>query len=192
MARNKRPTSHRARENRHSNYIKPLPRLSEDELYDLVRETDNPLVLILDGIEDPHNLGACMRSADAAGVVAVIAPRKHTVSITDTVRSIAVGGAEHIPFVQVTNLAKSLDTLCDIGLKLVGTSDAATESLYAVDLSGPVGIVMGSEATGIRRLTSEKCDHLVFLPMQGSVDCLNLSVATGVCLFEVVRQRSLE
>jgi len=189
MARNRRFSSHRARDNRHSDYTKPLPRLTEDDLYDRIRATENPLVLILDGVEDPHNLGACLRSADAAGVVAVIAPRKHTASVTDTVRSIAVGGAEHVPFVQVTNLANALETLREIGLKLVATSDTAQEALFAVDLRGPLGIVMGSEATGIRRLTSEKCDHLVYLPMQGTVDCLNLSVATGVCLFEAVRQR---
>jgi len=166
-----------------------LPRLSEDELYDRVASLDNPLLLILDGVEDPHNLGACLRSADAAGVFAVIAPKRRAASVTETVRRISAGGAEHVPFVQVVNLARAMERLADIGFKLVGTADGAKQSLYDTDLSGPLAIVMGAEEKGMRRLTTERCDTLVYIPMAGSVECLNVSVATAVCLFEAVRRR---
>lgn len=180
-----------ARENKHSDSFAPLPRVEEDKLYDWLAKKTNPLVLILDGVEDPHNLGACMRSADAAGVAAVIAPKHKAVSVTDTVRRVAAGGAEHVPFVQVGNLVRTMQQLQEIGFWLVGTSDAATQSLYEVDMKGPIGMVLGAEAKGVRRLTAETCDYLVKIPMLGHVDCLNVSVATGVCLFEVVRQRQM-
>ncbi len=167
-----------------------MPRLTEDELYGHLETLENPLVLILDGVEDPHNLGACLRSASAAGAGAVIAPKHHAVAITDTVRRIASGAAESIPFIQVTNLARAMRTLKDLGLVLVGTADKGDQSLYDLDLRGPIGIVMGAEGKGIRRLTAEHCDHLVRIPMTGPVECLNVSVATGVCLFEAVRQRA--
>ena len=188
MTRKKRkPTE--ARHNRHVNLSAPLPQLSQDELYDRVASLDNPLLLILDRVKDPHNLGACLRSADAAGVAAVIAPRRRAASVTETVRYIAAGGAEHVPFVQVTNLARTMERLRAMGLQLVGTADGAKKSLYDAELSGPLAIVVGAEEKGIRRLTAENCDTLVCIPMAGSVDCLNVSVATAVCLFEAVRQR---
>ncbi|MBT3200599.1 MAG: 23S rRNA (guanosine(2251)-2'-O)-methyltransferase RlmB [Phycisphaerales bacterium] len=178
-----------ARQNRHVNHSTPLPHLSEDELYARVESQDNPLLLVLDGVEDPHNLGACLRSADGAGVVAVIAPNRRAASVTETVRRISAGGAEHVPFVQVANLARAMERLKDLGVQFLGTSDRATQLLYNTDLSGPLAIVMGSEEKGMRRLTTDKCDTLVSIPMAGSVECLNVSVATAVCLFEAVRQR---
>jgi 23S rRNA (guanosine2251-2'-O)-methyltransferase len=148
-----------------------------------------PFVLVLDGVQDPHNLGAILRSADGAGVHAVIAPKDRAVGITEVVRRISVGAADHVPFVRVTNLARTMDRLKETGVWLVGTSDRATQSLYECDLTGPLGIVMGAEGAGLRRLTEEKCDFLVKIPMRGRVECLNVSVATGVCLFEALRQR---
>ena len=193
MSRRNRHSSHQARHNKHADHSAVLPRMSEDDLYERVQEEANPLLLILDGIEDPHNLGACLRSADAAGVFAVVAPKKHTVSVTETVRSIAVGAAEHVPYIQVTNLANCMDKLRELGITLVGTSDAATEPIFDISLTGPLAIVMGTEAKGIRRLTAEKCDHLALIPMNGHVNCLNLSVATGICLFEAeIRDRKIQ
>lgn len=148
-----------------------------------------PLLLILDGVTDPHNLGACLRSADAAGVHAVIAPKDKAAGINATVRKVACGAAEHIPFFQVTNLARTLRVLQQRGVWLVGTEGEAESTLYQVDLNGPLGVVMGSEGKGLRRLTREHCDLLIKIPMFGSVSSLNVSVATGVCLFEAVRQR---
>lgn len=148
-----------------------------------------PLVLVLDGVTDPHNLGACLRSADAAGVGLVIAPKDKAAGLTAVARKVACGAAETVPFVQVTNLARTLKQLQDEGLWLVGLAGEAEQSLYAVDLTGPVAIVMGAEGSGLRRLTRESCDFLAKLPMAGSVSSLNVSVATGVSLFEAVRQR---
>lgn len=177
------------RQNRHSaNKIEVEP-LSENEILERLEQIENPFVLILDRIQDPHNLGACLRSADAAGVDFVFAPRKHTVGVTETVRRIACGGADRVPYTQVGNLGLLLERLKKMGIWLVGTGDEESKLLYDVDLRGPLGIVMGSESTGVRQKNAEKCDHLVRIPMQGSTDCLNLSVATGVCLFEAVRQR---
>lgn len=155
----------------------------------LERAGAKALVLVLDGVTDPHNLGACLRSADAAGVHAVIAPKDKSVGLTATVRKVACGAAESVPFVQVTNLARSLRQLQEQGLWLVGLAGEAEQSLYSIDLSGPVALVMGAEGSGLRRLTRECCDFLARLPMAGSVSSLNVSVATGVCLFEAVRQR---
>lgn len=167
-----------------------LPR-SEGDLYALLEKIDNPLLLILDRVQDPHNLGACLRTADAAGVHAVIAPKNRAVALTDTVRRVAAGGAEHVPFVQVTNLARTLGELQGDGVRIVGTADKAKGTLYDCDLTGPLAIVMGFEGSGMRRLTLEHCDELVGIPMAGAVECLNVSVATGVCLFEANRQRSV-
>ena len=151
-----------------------------------------PLLLILDGVQDPHNLGACLRSADAAGVHAVIAPKDRSAGLTPTACKIASGAAESVPFVQVTNLARTLKWLREeAGVWLVGTAGEAETTLYQADLSGPLGIVMGGEEKGMRRLTREGCDLLVSLPMAGAVESLNVSVATGVALFEAVRQRSV-
>lgn len=165
---------------------------NEADLDDLLSGLDQPpFLLVLDGVTDPHNLGACLRTADAAGVHAVIAPRDHSVGLTPVVCKVASGAAEHVPFVQVTNLARTLRHLRDsFGVFLFGTTGEAAQSLYQADLRGPLGLVMGAEGAGMRRLTREQCDHLVSLPMAGSVESLNVSVATGVCLFEALRQRS--
>lgn len=163
--------------------------MSEEELYESIENLDSPNVLILDCIEDPHNLGACLRTADAMGVIAVVTPKNKAASITETVRRVASGGAETVPVVQVTNLAQSMTRMKDAGLFLIGTSDQATRDLYEMNLTGPIGIVMGSEGGGLRRLTMDTCDDLAKIPMEGSVTCLNISVATGVCLYEVVRQK---
>ena len=163
--------------------------VAEGDLREILAGTECPFVLILDGVQDPHNLGAILRSADGAGVDLVIAPRDRAVGITEVVRRISVGAADHIPFMRVTNLARTMEALKDAGIWLVGTSDRGAESLFDVDLNGPVGIVMGAEGAGLRRLTEEKCDFLVQIPMRGRVECLNVSVATGVCLFEALRQR---
>ena len=176
----------------HANLQGPLATMTEDQLVKAVKANPLSLVLILDCITDPHNLGACLRTADAAGCIAVVAPRDKAAPVTDTVRHVAAGAAEALPFVQVTNLARTMDRLKEAGLWLVGTADEATEDFYSLDLKGPTGVVMGAEGSGLRRLTAEKCDHLVRLPMSGTVPCLNVSVATGVCLFEVVRQRGTQ
>jgi len=187
-------TQHTSRSSKHSRSDMKLKSRSEEDLFEILDNTiSDPFVVILDQIQDPHNLGAILRSADAAGVHAVIAPRDRSVSLTKTVREIACGGAEGVPFIQVTNLVRTMKELKDYGLWLVGTTDKASQLLYDIELSGPIAIVMGSEGKGLRRLTSEKCDFLAKIPMAGrSVDCLNVSVATGVCLFETVRQRSLK
>ena len=162
----------------------------EKFLLQLVAESETPpLLLVLDGITDPHNLGACLRTADAAGVQAVVAPKDKSVGMTATVRKVAVGAAESVPFVVVTNLARTLRQLQDAGVWIVGTCGEASQSLYEVDLTGPLALVMGAEGEGMRRLTREHCDSLAHLPMAGAVSSLNVSVASGVCLFEAVRQR---
>lgn len=162
---------------------------SEEDLYELIGEQESPLLLILDCVQDPHNLGAILRTADGAGVTAVVAPKDKSAGITDTVRRISVGAADSVPFFQVTNLARSMKKLQDAGVWLVGTSDAGEGTLYETKLTGPIGIVMGAEGTGMRRLTEDGCDFLIKIPMAGKVECLNVSVATAVCLYEAVRQR---
>lgn len=159
-----------------------------DELLD--RAEVAPLLLVLDGVTDPHNLGACLRTADAAGALAVIVPKDKSATLNATVRKVACGAAEVIPLVAVTNLARSLEKLQQRGIWIVGTAGEAEQELYARDLTGPIALVMGAEGKGMRRLTREHCDYLVRLPMAGSVSSLNVSVATGVCLFEALRQRS--
>ncbi len=148
-----------------------------------------PLLLVLDGVTDPHNLGACLRSADAAGAQAVIIPRDRSASLTPVVRKVACGAAETVPLVAVTNLARTLKQLQQRGLWVVGTAGEADQLLYQIDLKVPSVIVMGAEGSGMRRLTREHCDYLAKLPMAGGVSSLNVSVAAGVCLFEAVRQR---
>jgi len=155
----------------------------------LARKESVPLLLVLDGVTDPHNLGACLRTADAAGVQAVIVPRDKSATLNATVRKVACGAAEVIPLVAVTNLARTLEKLQQQGLWIVGTAGEATQEIYDLDLRGPTVLVMGAEGSGMRRLTREHCDYLAKLPMGGSVSSLNVSVATGVCLFEAVRQR---
>jgi len=151
-----------------------------------------PLLLVLDGIQDPHNLGACLRTAEAAGVHAVILPRDRAAGLTPVARRAASGAAEVLPILIVTNLARILRRMKEKGVWLLGTSDQAEQSLYEAGLSGPMALVMGNEEKGMRRLTSELCDFLVRIPMHGSVSSLNVSVATGVCLFEMIRQRGEE
>jgi len=148
-----------------------------------------PFLLVLDQVQDPHNLGACLRSADAAGVHGVIAPRDNAVGLTPTVHKVASGAARTVPFFQVTNLARVLRTLKERGIWLVGAAGEAEQSIYQADLTGPLALVMGAEDTGLRRLTREECDFLVRIPMRGHVESLNVSVATGVVLFEALRQR---
>jgi len=160
---------------------------------DLLRVVDNKegplLLLVLDGVTDPHNLGACLRSADAAGVDAVVVPKDKSADLTPTVRKVACGAAEVVPFVRVTNISRTLQALQERGVWLYGTAGESEKSIYDSDLSGSIALVMGAEGSGLRRLTREQCDFLVNLPMSGSVSSLNVSVATGICLFEIVRQR---
>lgn len=164
---------------------------TEDDLDALLEAAAQPLVLVLDGVTDPHNLGACLRSADAAGVTAVVVPKDNSADLTSVVSKVASGAAETLPFIKVTNLARTLKNLQDKGLWITGTAvDETSRPLYEADLTGPRVIVMGSEGKGMRRLTQEHCDELVYIPMAGEVSSLNVSVATGVCLFEAVRQRS--
>ena len=178
------------RANRHVGAASNIRSKGEGELFDLLESRPQPLLLVLDQVQDPHNLGACLRTANAAGVDAVIAPADRSASITEAVRRIACGGAENTPFVQVTNLARCLDKLKEIGIWIVGTADEAGRDYFELDLKGPVALVLGSEGVGLRRLTRERCDFLARVPMRGKVECLNVSVAAGVCLFEAVRQRS--
>lgn len=166
------------------------PKLTENDLVDYLTGLSVPaFVLVLDGVTDPHNLGACMRSADAAGVHAIICPKDRSVGLTPVVRKVACGAAESVPFVQVTNLARCLRELKDAGIWVVGTAGEATETLFEASLTGPLALVMGAEGDGMRRLTKEHCDALIKIPMIGTVESLNVSVATGVCLFEALRQR---
>jgi len=170
-----------------------LPRASDPETQleeALESVAGAPLLLVLDGVQDPHNLGACLRSADAAGVAAVIVPRDRAAGMTPVVRKVAAGAAETVPLVAVVNLARTLRQLKERGIWLVGTDDTADKTLFEANLEGPVALVMGSEGEGLRRLTRECCDLLVSIPMAGAVESLNVSVATGVVLFEAVRQRS--
>lgn len=158
-----------------------------DELLD--RASEPPLLLVLDGVTDPHNLGACLRTADAAGVHAVIIPKDRSATLNATVRKVACGAAEVVPLVAVTNLSRTLQNLQKKGVWIAGTAGEAEASIYQQSLTGPLALVMGAEGKGMRRLTRENCDYLVKLPMLGSVSSLNVSVAAGVCLFEIRRQR---
>ena len=158
-----------------------------DELLDAVEGA--PLLLVLDGITDPHNLGACFRVADSVGAHAIIAPKDRSVGINATVEKVASGAAQTVPYITVTNLARTLRQLKERNIWVVGTSDAATKSLYDLDYTGGTAFVMGSEGDGMRRLTAETCDELAVIPMSGTVESLNISVASGVCLYEARRQR---
>ncbi|MGR0278407.1 23S rRNA (guanosine(2251)-2'-O)-methyltransferase RlmB [Marinomonas dokdonensis] len=151
---------------------------------------ENPLIIILDGVTDPHNLGACLRSADAAGAHAVVMPKDKSAPLNATVSKVACGAAESMPVYAVTNLARTMKKLQDQGVWIFGTAGEATQTVYEQDFTIPTAIVMGAEGEGMRRLTREQCDYLVKLPMAGVVSSLNVSVATGVCLYEVVRQRA--
>ena len=174
----------------HSNPDSGISTLDEDEGLRLIDSLDNdPFILILDQVQDPRNLGACLRSADGAGVNLVILPSDRSAGLTDVVRHVAAGAAESLPLMRARNLARIMREIKERGIFLVGTSDQAKVSLYDANFTGPVGLVMGAEGTGIRRLTADLCDQLIQIPMDGSVECLNVSVATGVCLFEAKRQR---
>lgn len=167
----------------------PSQARSERELWSLLAGVETPLLLVLDNVQDPHNLGACLRSADAAGVHAVIAPRDRAAGLTATARKVATGAAEFVPFFQVGNLARCLDGLAERGVWRVGTDGETTLSYTDCDLRVPTALVLGSEGSGLRRLTRAHCDQLVAIPMLGTVQSLNVSVAAGVCLFEALRQR---
>ena len=168
--------------------VSPLAqRHSLDDVLDAV--LGPPLVLVLDGVTDPHNLGACLRVADGAGAHAVIAPKDHAVGLNATVAKVASGAAETMPYLMVTNLARSLNEMKERAIRIVGTSDDAERTLYDLDLSGPVALVLGAEGSGLRQLTRKTCDELVRIPMAGAVESLNVSVAAGVCLYEALRQR---
>jgi 23S rRNA (guanosine2251-2'-O)-methyltransferase len=173
---------------------KPAKVLNEGDLDSILEQTfsagkEQPFLLILDGVTDPHNLGACLRNADAAGVQAVIVPKDNAVGVTPVVRKVAVGAAETVPLIQVTNLTRTLKHIQQQGIWVVGTAGEASQVIYDCKIQGPIALVIGAEGKGMRRLTRETCDELVKLPMAGAVSSLNVSVATGVCLFEIVRQR---
>ncbi len=169
--------------------VEPVPQIhSLDDLLDAV--TGPALLLVLDGVTDPHNLGACLRVADGAGAQAVIAPKDHAVGVNATVAKVASGAAETVPYFMVTNLARTLNELKERNIWIIGTAEDAPKTLYQVDLKGPVALVLGAEGEGMRQLTRKTCDELISIPMQGAVESLNVSVASGVCLYEALRQRS--
>ncbi len=165
-------------------------KMTETNLEQLLDGVAQPLLLVLDGVQDPHNLGACLRTADAAGAHAVIAPVDRAVGLTATARKVASGAAESVPFVQVTNLARTLEQLKKRGMWFAGLAGEGGQSLYDLDCNVPLGLVLGAEGAGLRRLTRERCDWLVRIPMAGQVESLNVSVAAGIALFEAVRQRA--
>ncbi len=164
-------------------------KLQESDLENLLQQHAVPFLLVLDGVLDPHNLGACLRSADAAGVHAVIVPKDRSAPLSGIAKKVASGAAETVPLIRVTNLARTLRMLQQHNIWIVGTAGEADHHLYQSKLAGPLALVMGAEGEGMRRLTREHCDELISIPMAGSVSSLNVSVATGICLFEAVRQR---
>ncbi len=170
--------------------IRPSNPWDEHALTAALSEMKNPLLLVLDGVTDPHNLGACLRTADAAGAAAVILPKDRSAAVDGVARKVAAGAAEFVPVVTVTNLARALGRLKESGIWVVGTDGEAEQSLYGADLNRPLALVLGAEGEGLRRLTRDTCDFLVRIPMAGQVESLNVSVAAGVALFEAGRQRS--
>ncbi|WP_462155447.1 23S rRNA (guanosine(2251)-2'-O)-methyltransferase RlmB [Pseudoalteromonas piscicida] len=170
--------------------VKAARAYNEKDLDEIIQRETTPFFLVLDGVTDPHNLGACLRSADAAGVHGVIVPKDKSAKLNGTARKVACGAAETVPLIQVTNLARTLRDIKEAGVWVVGTAGETDTAVFDANLTGPMAIVMGAEGDGMRRLTREHCDELVKIPMVGSVSSLNVSVATGVCLFEVLRQRS--
>jgi 23S rRNA (guanosine2251-2'-O)-methyltransferase len=171
--------------------MRPLRAWDEHDLIkSLGSPSKDPLLLVLDGVTDPHNLGACLRSADAAGALAVIIPKDRAATVDGVVRKVAAGAAEFVPVVSVTNLARTLDLLKEHGIWVVGTDGVAEKPIYGADFKRPLALVLGAEGAGMRRLTREKCDFLVQIPMAGHVQSLNVSVAAGIALFEVLRQRA--
>ena len=171
--------------------VQPLAlRHSLDDVLDDVQGA--PLVLVLDGVTDPHNLGACLRVADGAGAHAVVAPKDHAVGLNATVAKVASGAAETVPYLMVTNLARSLNELKERDIRVIGTSEDAERTIYELDLRGPIALVLGAEGSGLRQLTRKTCDELVRIPMRGAVESLNVSVASAVCLYEAARQRDAQ
>lgn len=171
-------------------YVKPVGVLGEGALDDLLDAlTEPPFLLVLDGVQDPHNLGACLRTADAAGIHAVIVPRDRAAGLSPVVRKVASGAAETVPLIQIVNLARTLRQLKERSIWTVGLDDTAAKTVYEVDLKGPLALVLGAEGPGLRRLTKENCDVLTKIPMFGAVESLNVSVATGIVAYEAVRQR---
>lgn len=171
--------------------VKPDAEKDEGDLEDVLNSLDvAPFLLILDSVTDPHNLGACMRSADAAGVHAVIVPKDKSAPLNAVAKNVASGAAEHVPLIKVTNLARTMRWLQDRGVWITGAAGEAEQDVYQTDMKGPCAIAMGAEGSGLRRLTREHCDQLTKIPMAGTVSSLNVSVATGICLFEAVRQRN--
>jgi len=169
---------------------KPVQGMSEKQLPDVLDNIEGqPFILILDGVTDPHNLGACIRTADAAGVHLVIAPKDKSAPLNATAAKVACGAAETVPYIQVTNLARTMKELQERGIWIGGTAGEAQQNIYQQNMTGPLALVMGAEGPGMRRLTREHCDFLVNIPMAGEVSSVNVSVATGICLFEAVRQR---
>lgn len=167
--------------------------MSEEEALEFIESFDgDPFVLVLDQVQDPRNFGACLRSAAGAGVDLVVMPSDRSAGLTEVVRHVAAGAAESLTLARARNLSRFMNRLKELGIKLVGTSDQAEDSIFESDLQGPIGLVVGAEGTGIRRLTADNCDLLANIPMSGKMDCLNVSVATGICLFEVRRQRIIQ
>lgn len=170
--------------------ISPLPPWTEDDLLEALQTAKNPLLLALDGVQDPHNLGACLRTADACGALAVVVPRDRAAQLTATVRKVAVGAAETTPVVAVTNLVRTLKLLKEAGLWVVGADAEGAKPAHEVDLKGGIVLVLGAEGAGLRHLTRQTCDWMVRLPQLGTVESLNVSVAAGMLLYEAVRQRT--
>lgn len=185
----KKHTHHQARTMGHGEAHGYAVTHDEAELFRLLETVRNPFLLVLDCVQDPHNLGACLRTAAAVGVQAVIVPDRRSAPLTETVRRIACGGAENVFFTQITNLARTLRRLKEEGVRVIGADHSAKRSLFEEDLTGPLALVMGAEGSGLRRLTVETCSAVVSIPMSGGISCLNVSVAAGVCLFEAQRQR---
>lgn len=190
---NRRELDHLAPNARHQGVVaraRAPQAARENDLERLLDGVTQPLLLVLDGVQDPHNLGACLRTADAAGVHAVIVPADRAAGLTATARKVASGAAESVPFVQVTNLARTLERLKQRGIWFAGLAGEGGQSLFELDCTGPLGLVLGAEGGGLRRLTREHCDWLVHIPMAGQVESLNVSVAAGIALYEAVRQRA--
>jgi len=177
----------------HANPQASISTLNEEEALEFIESFDgDPFVLLLDQVQDPRNFGACLRSAAGAGVDLVVMPSDRSAGLTEVVRHVAAGAAESLTLARARNLSRIMNQLKEIGIKLVGTSDQAEDSIFESDLQGPIGLVVGAEGTGIRRLTADNCDQLANIPMSGKMDCLNVSVATGICLFEIRRQRIIQ
>jgi 23S rRNA (guanosine2251-2'-O)-methyltransferase len=177
----------------HANPQASISTLNEEEALEFIESFDgDPFVLLLDQVQDPRNFGACLRSAAGAGVDLVVMPTDRSAGLTEVVRHVAAGAAESLTLARARNLSRFMNQLKKIGIKLVGTSDQAEGPIFDSDLQGPIGLVVGAEGTGIRRLTADNCDLLANIPMSGKMECLNVSVATGICLFEIRRQRIIQ